>query len=154
MGNSQTDILRAPQFILPSLNDPEKTTSKLARRVRLDLNDLRLLIDNDRPDLTKRNNFRRPDLERSGRGAFTKNLSQRYNISNDEAYDLLKENHQSKIRSTLGNLTVEHSLPAIRLQFPYVCLHPILNLVGPLLNFRSTRRSSKNKKQGRSTGPA
>ena len=52
--------------------------------------------------------------------AFSKGLSQRYNISNDEAYDLLKENHQSKVRSTLGNLTVSHSLPAMRLQWPYV----------------------------------
>ena len=49
----------------------------------------------------------------------TKNALRRYNISNDEAYDKLKQNHQSKVRSTLGNLTITHSMPALRLQWPY-----------------------------------
>lgn len=118
MSHSHTDILRAPQFKLPSLSDPERTTSKIARAVSLDLNDPLLLIDSSRCEPVSRVKFR--DLERGGRGAVSKSLIQRYNISNDDAYDLLKENHQSKIRSTLGNLTVEHSMPAIRLQFPYV----------------------------------
>lgn len=113
------DILNAPRFVFPSLHDLERATAKLAKTVTLDLNDAQLLIDSDRVEPTVKNSFRKPDLDR---GAFTKVLSQRYNISNDEAYDLLKENHQSRIRSTLGNLTVEHSMPAIRLQFPYVCV--------------------------------
>lgn len=118
MSHSHNDILRAPQFKLPSLSDPERTTSKIARAVSLDLNDPLLLIDSSRCEPGLRDKFR--DLERGGRGTVSKSLIQRYNISNDDAYDLLKENHQSKIRSTLGNLTVEHSMPAIRLQFPYV----------------------------------
>lgn len=108
--------------MFPSLNDPERATSRIAKIVTLDLNDSQLLIDNDCLEPAAKINFRKPDLDRSGPGAFAKGLSQRYNISNDEAYDLLKGNHQSKIRSTLGNLTVEHSMPAIRLQFPYVSL--------------------------------
>ncbi|MCJ1263225.1 hypothetical protein MMC22_003095 [Lobaria immixta] len=116
---SHAEILRAPRFVFPSLNDPERATSEIAKTVTLDLNDSQLLIDDDRPEPAAKTNFRKPDLDRGGRGAFAKGLSQRYNISNDEAYDLLKGNHQSKIRSTLGNLTVEHSMPAIRLQFPY-----------------------------------
>lgn len=108
------------------MSDPERTTSKIARTVSLDLNDPLLLIDSSRCEPVLRDKSR--DLERGGRGAVSKSLIQRYNISNDDAYDLLKENHQSKIRSTLGNLTVEHSMPAIRLQFPYVrsCLPPFL----------------------------
>ncbi|KAH0066984.1 hypothetical protein KCU66_g23618, partial [Aureobasidium melanogenum] len=46
-------------------------------------------------------------------------MTKRYNISNDEAYELLKENHQHKVRSTLGSMAVEHSLPATKLQFPF-----------------------------------
>lgn len=113
-------IMRTPQFLFPSFQDPEQATSKIAKTITLDLNDSKLLIDHARPNAISRNVFGRSDLKRVGRKAFTKGLSQRYNISNDEAYDLLKENHQSKVRSMLGNVAVEHSLPAIRLQWPFV----------------------------------
>ena len=118
----EAKILRTPQFLFPSLQDPEQATSKIAKTIALDLNDSRLLIDHVQPNVISRNVFGRSDLKRAGRGAFTKGLSQRYNISNDEAYDLLKENHQSKVRSMLGNVAVEHSLPAIRLQWPFVSI--------------------------------
>ena len=131
--------------MFPSLHDPERATAKLSRTVTLDLNDAKLLIDSDRPEPPTKNNFRKPDQDR---GAFTKVLSQRYNISNDDAYDLLKENHQSKIRSTLGNLSVEHSMPAIRLQFPYVSVPHSFILVDLSLMVISTKPNSKSKKPG------
>lgn len=112
----------APQFLFPTLQDPEQATSIISKTITLDLNDSRLLIDHVQPNAISKNVFGRSDLKRAERGAFTKGLSQRYNISNDEAYDLLKENHQSKVRSMLGNVAVEHSLPAIRLQWPFVSL--------------------------------
>ena len=112
--------MRAPYMLFPSFQDPEQATLKIAKSVTLDLNDSRLLIDHVQPNPISRNVFGRSDLKKAGRGAFSKGLSQRYNISNDEAYDLLKENHQSKVRNMLGNVTVEHSLPAIRLQWPFV----------------------------------
>lgn len=118
----EAKIMCTPQFFFPSFQDPEQTTSKIAKTITLDLNDSRLLIDHVQPNAISRNVFGRSDLKRAGRGAFTKGLSQRYNISNDEAYDLLKENHQSKVRSMLGNVAVEHSLPAIRLQWPFVSI--------------------------------
>lgn len=62
---------------------------------------------------------RRTNASSTGNGARL-SLSRRYNISNDDAYDLLKENHQSKVRSTLGNMAVDHSVPAINLQWPFV----------------------------------
>ena len=98
-------------------------TTKIAKRVTLDLNDSKLLVDEDR-SVTEQSNktLQKMDPLRNGRTSFSKGLSQRYNISNDEAYDLLKENHQSKVRSTLGNLAVSHSMPALRLQWPYVSL--------------------------------
>ena len=102
---------------LPPLQDPELSTRKLAEKVILDLNDPELLVEKDHLRSGLGYGFRKPDL--GAAGTRKKGLSQRYNISNDDAYDLLKENHQSKIRSNLGNLSVEHSMPAVRLQWPY-----------------------------------
>ena len=113
-------MIHASRFSIPTLHDPEAATSKIAKTLTLDLNDSRLLLDHFQPSAPFRRVFRRSDLKKAGRGAFTKGLSQRYNISNDEAYDLLKENHQSKVRSMLGNVQVEHSLPALKLQWPFV----------------------------------
>ena len=126
LDHHQGSILCTPHFLCPSLHDPEQATAKIARKVTLDLNDSQLLIDSNRMDLVHRKGTRRQDLKEE-RGAFQKGLSQRYNISNDEAYDLLKENHQSKVRSTLGNLTVDHGLPAVRLQWPFVSLDSFLS---------------------------
>ncbi|KAL8721775.1 MAG: hypothetical protein Q9225_001624 [Loekoesia sp. 1 TL-2023] len=107
------ELLHPCQLSLPSLGDPAYTTSKIAKCVTLDLNDPRILVEKT----TGLENLR-PDTKKSNLKTRTP-LIQRYNISNDEAYDLLKENHQSKIRSNLGNPQVEHSLPAVRLQWPY-----------------------------------
>ena len=82
----------------------------------LDLNDPQLLIEQDQSALER---HRKKSGLTSG-GGDIKSMLSRYNISNDEAYDLLKENHQSKVRSTLGNVAVSHSMPALRLQWPYV----------------------------------
>lgn len=46
-------------------------------------------------------------------------LRNRFNLSNDKAYDMLKENTQSKVRATIGNLSIDHSMPALRLQSPF-----------------------------------
>ena len=124
LDHPEVDLMRTPQFLLPSLQDPEYATSKIAKTVTLDLNDPRLLTDHVQSNLPK-NALGRSDLKKAGRGALAKSLSQRYNISNDEAYDMLKENHQSKVRSMLGNIPVEHSLPAVKLQWPLVSFKSI-----------------------------
>lgn len=87
----------------------------------LDLNDSELLIDNLQTLASVESRVRQRDKRDSGRGNHSQHLSQRYNISNDEAYDMLKENHQQKIRGTLGHQAIAHSLPALRLQWPFVC---------------------------------
>ena len=91
----------------------------------LDLNDPRLLVDSEGYQST----HRRANATNTGgrlREASSTNLNRRYNISNDDAYDLLKENHQSKVRSTLGNMAVEHGMPAVKLQWPFVrCVRPL-----------------------------
>lgn len=118
--NNLGDILIVPRFLTASLSDPERATRKIAGRVTLDLNDTRLLVDSSVPDYTASSSLRKHNYKNGERGVLAKDLNNRYNVSNDDAYDLLKENHQSKIRSTLGTMTVEHSTPAIRLQWPYV----------------------------------
>ena len=114
-----------PTWELPPIDDPEHATAKIARKVVLDLNDPHLLIDYRQPDdAPKKAQLTNSNFKRGGNSKVTESVLQRYNISNDEAYDLLKENHQSKVRSTLGNLAVEHSVPALRLQYPYVSIAP------------------------------
>ncbi|CUM63911.1 uncharacterized protein PRCAT00001499001 [Priceomyces carsonii] len=46
-------------------------------------------------------------------------LEQKFNISNDSYYEILKTNYNTKVRSQLSNLNIEHSIPALRLQAPY-----------------------------------
>jgi len=118
-GRDPSEIIDSLKFTLPSLHDPEYATAKIARRPILDLNDTQLLIDHETTNAMYKNPSKAA-LRNDGRGAFTKKITRRYNISNDEAYDLLKENHQNKVRSTLGNMAVEHSMPAVKLQWPFV----------------------------------
>jgi len=115
-------IMSAPQIVLPSfsLSDPLRACAKISKKVVLDLNDPLLLIEQDRSDIERYSNR----LKKKG-GLSIKDKLARYNISNDAAYDLLKENHQSKVRSTLGNVAVSHSMPALRLQWPYVSVDHI-----------------------------
>lgn len=100
-----------------SFEEPERAVARLAKTVLLDLNDPNLLIDEHAPR-TKRKLKRMPgDIKRDA--ALSRDIAKRYNISNDQAYDLLKENHQHKVRSTLGSMAIEHSAPATKLQFPF-----------------------------------
>lgn len=105
---------------MPSFDNFEQATAKLAERVVLDMNDPHLLLDIQDPAQIRRAPRVGGTFNRGTSGGLTKGLTARYNISNDDAYDLLKENHQSKVRNTLSNLAVEHSMPATRLQYPYV----------------------------------
>lgn len=115
----ETDIFSTQSFPAPSFDDFEEQVSRLAKRVTLDLNDPQLLVDvHETHPATKRLRLG-GNFKRGGNGSLSKSLSQRFNISNDEAYDALKENHQSKVRAVIGNITVEHSLPALKLQWPY-----------------------------------
>ncbi|TKA83549.1 hypothetical protein B0A55_00523 [Friedmanniomyces simplex] len=114
---SISDVFASLHDARMDFEDPERAAAKFAKRVTLDLNDPNLLVDEHAPQ-TARRAMRIPgDIRRDP--ALARDLARRYNISNDEAYDLLKENHQHKVRSTLGNAAVEHSLPATKLQYPF-----------------------------------
>jgi len=115
----EIDILNAQSFPVPSFDDFERITARVAKRVVLDLNDPHLLVDVQQPNLEDRRLRLGANFKRGGSGNLSKSLAQRFNISNDEAYDALKENHQNKVRALIGNITVEHSMPALKLQWPY-----------------------------------
>lgn len=42
----------------------------------------------------------------------------RFNISNDQAYEITRERH--RVRQTFGQLIVQHAYPAVKLQLPWV----------------------------------
>jgi len=100
-----------------AFDDPERAVAKVAKAVVLDLNDVRLLVDEHASENVRKAKRMPGDVHPDP--SLSKDLAKRYNISNDEAYDLLKENHQHKVRSMLGGTTIEHSLPATRLQYPF-----------------------------------
>lgn len=107
------------RFAAPSFDNFEQATSRSAKRVRLDLNDPYLLIEDivaDRPAKRPKTNQK---LIRMADGRMASDIMSRFNISNDDAYEALKENVRDKVRATLGGVQVEHSLPARKLLFPY-----------------------------------
>ncbi|SCU79541.1 LADA_0B01398g1_1 [Lachancea dasiensis] len=110
-------------------------------KVSLDMNDEKLMFVKDK---------HRDHRESNGTGALfafnEKTLHQKFNVSNDNMYKILKENYQTKIRSTISNLTIEHSQPALRLQSPFYKVVPpkalIRNFHRP--NFGSLVRPGTN----------
>ncbi|PFH57697.1 hypothetical protein XA68_14676 [Ophiocordyceps unilateralis] len=107
-----------PRWTAPSFDNFEEVTRLGAKRVQLDLSDPHLLIEMEPQQAAKRSRLEGPS-KRLLVGRTSRDLSQRFNLSNDDSYELLKENHQSKVRATLGNISVEHSMPAIKLTWPY-----------------------------------
>ena len=77
-----------------------------AHHISLDLNDPHLFLSEHAKSSASRRRANRV-------------IPRRYNISNDEAYGMLQETHQSKLRSTLTQLTIEHAGFSDRLQSPY-----------------------------------
>lgn len=102
----------------PNLEEPEAATAKLARKVAINLNDPELLIDVQQPE-SNRKRSRTQDFRRDVSGSLTKSLFQKFNISNDESYDILKHNNREKVRNITNLNSLEHSLPAVKLQFPF-----------------------------------
>ncbi|RDW82633.1 hypothetical protein BP6252_03745 [Coleophoma cylindrospora] len=112
-------FINQPRYAVPSFDDFERAAAIAAKKVVVDLNDPYILWDEQHVKPTAKRARVVGDFKRGGASSIAKTFHSRFNISNDEAYDALKENHQSKVRATLGNLTVEHSLPATRLLHPY-----------------------------------
>ncbi|KAI9744392.1 MAG: hypothetical protein M1818_001921 [Claussenomyces sp. TS43310] len=116
--HSGSDVLTLPSFPVPSFDDFERVTSHVAKRPILDLNDPQLLVDYQDAHPSKRLRLG-AIYTRGANEDFSKAIRNRFNLSNDEAYDALKENHQNKVRATLATINIEHSMPALKLQWPY-----------------------------------
>lgn len=120
LGRDPKEIIALSHIDLPMFDDPEQATARIAKKVTIDMNDPHLLLDELGPESMAQKPKALRAINREEMDAnVTKRLTRRYNISNDEAYDMLKENHQNKVRSTLGGVSLEHSMPALRLQWPY-----------------------------------
>ncbi|KAH8682153.1 hypothetical protein BX600DRAFT_505767 [Xylariales sp. PMI_506] len=101
------------------INNFLEATKKSGRRIQLDQNDPYLLIEDMQQEKPVKRARKEEKLKRMANGQLGRDPMQRFNISNDEAYNALKANHKSKVRATLSNLAVEHSLPALKLTFPF-----------------------------------
>ncbi|CCD24029.1 histone acetyltransferase NDAI_0C03690 [Naumovozyma dairenensis CBS 421] len=86
---------------------------KQAKTAELNMNDENLLLirNESRTSMINDTKLLPPLNERS--------ILTKIYISNDNEYDILKRTHQPKVRSTISNLNIEHSLPALKLQSPY-----------------------------------
>lgn len=96
--------------------------------LRLDMNDTALMMEDE-----AKKNRERANREKFGRALAvaraetpltTEELESRYNLSNDKEYNVLIKNFHTKVRSTIGNLTIEHAPPASRLQSPFYPVKP------------------------------
>jgi transcription initiation factor TFIID subunit 1, fungi type len=102
----------------PNISAFEEITRRNAKRVLLDHNDphLHLVEDETRPAKRVRTE---QSTVRMANGSLRKDPLARFRLSNDEEYDVMKEAHQDRVRATISNIPVEHSLPALKLAWPY-----------------------------------
>ncbi len=117
VGLGPRDIVKIHQIDMGLFDDPERQTAKLAAKVVLDLNDSDLLVEEVDTEAVKAKV--RPGEKTATVKTLKDRISQRFKTSNDAEYELLKQNHQHKVRGQLTNLNIEHSVPAIKLQYPY-----------------------------------
>lgn len=131
-------------------------------KVILDLNDNRLLFADDTQTLHLTSIApRRQQVVSKPTEITNKNILQRYNISNDRAYDLLKENYQSKVRSIISELNIDHSMVSQRLQSPHYKVklskeemrsfhRPVFNIKpGTVIHFSKIRQRKRKRDKGK-----
>ncbi len=105
-----------PRFAAPSFDSFEEAAARSAKRVYLDFQDPFLLFDNAQEAPVKRPKL---NQKRMASGHMGRDVAQRFNYANDQAYAQLKESHQSKVRAQHTSVQVEHSVPAAKLLWPY-----------------------------------
>ncbi|KAH8194748.1 hypothetical protein TruAng_011090 [Truncatella angustata] len=96
-----------------------EATKRAAHCIQLDQNDPYLLIEDMQMERPVKKARTEEKTRRMANGQLGRDVMHRFNHSNDAAYEALKANHKSKVRATLSNLDVEHSLPAQKLAFPF-----------------------------------
>lgn len=97
----------------------EMFTRQSSKRVRLNPSDPYLLLEDVQSARPSKRQKLEEKTKRMASGQLRRDVMRHFNISNDDAYDALKNNHKSKVRATLSSVGVEHSLPALKLTFPF-----------------------------------
>lgn len=110
-----------PRYVAPNFDNFEEATAKAAKRVYLDMADHRLLLDDGENDRDPKRQ-KLAVQKRLPNGQLVRDLASRFNYSNDQAYEQLKESHQHRVRAQHSNVQVEHSLPALKLLWPYYAI--------------------------------
>lgn len=97
-------------------NEDDLVNGKLkqANMAELSMNDPNLLLIEDKKRIT---NINQENKEKQTYDIQA--IMKRFNISNDDKYNILRQAHQTKIRAIISNLNIEHSKPAARLQSPF-----------------------------------
>lgn len=113
---SASDLIRFRDIDIPSLDDPERMTARIAREVVLDMNDPHLLLEELDPEILKQRG-KVGDISNQAT-SIKDRLARRFRTSNDASYEALQQN-QNRVRGQLTNMAIDHSVPAIRLQYPY-----------------------------------
>ena len=54
-------------------------------------------------------------------------IRDKFNLSNDQFYEVSKDGGRHRVRQTFGQLVVEHAYPAQKLQLPFVSSHQMKN---------------------------
>ncbi|KAH8157639.1 hypothetical protein CIB48_g10606 [Xylaria polymorpha] len=101
------------------IDDFEGAARLSSKRVRLDPSDPYLLLEDIQTARPSKRQKLEEKTKRMASGQLRRDVMRHFNISNDDAYDALKNNHKSKVRATLSSVGVEHSLPALKLTFPF-----------------------------------
>ncbi|KAI2468717.1 hypothetical protein F4781DRAFT_397139 [Annulohypoxylon bovei var. microspora] len=102
------------------VDDYQRAARLYGKRVRIDEGDPYIVVTRDEESQRPSKRIRIEEKTiRMASGQLRRDVLQHFNVSNDSEYDALKVNHKNKVRATLSNLAVEHSLPALKLTFPF-----------------------------------
>lgn len=63
----------------------------------------------------------------------------KFNLSNDQYYEVSKDGARHRVRQTFGQLVVEHAYPAQKLQLPFVCPFLLAVRINTLIAFRKVQ---------------
>lgn len=78
----------------------------------------------------------------------------KFNISNDQFYEVSKDGGRHRVRQTFGQLVVEHAYPAQKLQLPFVRMDHLTNRGTSQLTARySTRHAYQSRRLALSIEP-
>ncbi|KAI1852080.1 hypothetical protein JX266_002933 [Neoarthrinium moseri] len=107
------------EYSTSSITNFFEATKRQGRCIQLDQSDPYLLLEDMQVERPAKKPRVEEKMKRMANGQLGRDVRHRFNYSNDAEYEALTANHKTKVRALLSNTTVEHSMPAQRLAFPY-----------------------------------